>query len=1234
MLAKLKSHWPVVFLLLVSLILCIVNYTPGTFLSGWDTLHPEFNFGLNFERTIFGVFRIEQGLGAVAAHSHMADLPRIILLYLSSFILPMSFLRYFYIFLNLIIGPLAMYFLLKHHFLKNDKASFLGALFYLLNLGTVQTFNVPFEMFTTLFATLPLMFYFATSYILEREKRTKNLLLFAISVIFNSPSAYASTLWFVLFLSFFTYFFLLSALNFKKGKHHLKHFFILTGVFLAINLYWLIPDIYFILTHGKEVAGANINKLFSEQAFLKNKEFGNIKDILFLKSFYFDWNIYSGNNNFTDLLGPFINHLKDIKVLFIGYLFGTSFIIGAIYCFRKLKEKSIPLFSVLLISLFFLVNDNFPLSYIFNFLQDHVPFFKEALRFPGDKILNIYVFLVTIFFGYFCLFIIEKLKKIKLTSLFTLAIFILIIYYCLPAFSGNFINPKMRINIPNSYFELFNYLKEKPENLRVANLPIQSQWGWVYYQWPDNKPSFQGAGFLYFGIKQPLLDRDFDRWSPFNESYYREMSYAIYKEDPKLLANVVKKYKIGIIFIDKSVISPQNPSKILYFEQSKTLIEKSGLFEKTKNFGDIEVFETKNNIPLIETLNTNINISPLNLTTYRDYPYELFGNYVSTIPLPIFSSAFFPFRDLIDNQSKVHRNVVSFENDKITLNPSGSVTSFNSSLLSETINLIPANLITQKSNNKLTVSFYPNTPVFDNLPSTVPIKIDINTSEKESILLSLNQNQLFNIGALSDNTPLSAGTALLKNGDNQIAVFNSLQNNPILDFENKISPYFLSCEENEITPNVGFDKNQITIKAKNDTCVILPLKYLPQTPNSSLLTNLKFEFLGNAKITTCLYDLKSLSCVYYKDPERLGNFVFLSYVLEGNKTNDFALKIFIQPQNILENKYILKNLSSSYSKSIDNFTITKTQIANLFINRTGVSFNKLYLQKSIIYDPGLDITSINNFENECNSSNSSVKKEIISENNKKVIRYFSAVGSFCNHFSYQNLPHNQGYLITITSKNKSGLPLSLCVSNYVSKRCDIYSDLSKFKEFNKDVYLLPPMDDAGYGYNISFENLGIIKSPSENFVAGIEIIPIPYEFIGSIYSQTKTENKFFGTINKITKYNPGLYVIDTSNNPSLLVLNYSFEPGFKAYYLNCNSNLTCFAKGLFAPFYAKKASNHVLVNAWANGWIIENDKCQMSNIKCQIAIVYLPQYFEYIGFALLILVFALLSFETLKHKKV
>src|ERR1035437_6146999 len=108
MLNKLRNYWPIISLLLIAFLLCARNYSPGTFLSGWDTLHPEFNFGLAFQRYIIGVFRVEQGLGAVAAHSDMADLPRLVILYIVHFILPLNFLRYFYVFLNVIVGTLGM----------------------------------------------------------------------------------------------------------------------------------------------------------------------------------------------------------------------------------------------------------------------------------------------------------------------------------------------------------------------------------------------------------------------------------------------------------------------------------------------------------------------------------------------------------------------------------------------------------------------------------------------------------------------------------------------------------------------------------------------------------------------------------------------------------------------------------------------------------------------------------------------------------------------------------------------------------------------------------------------------------------------------------------------------------------------------------------------------------------------------------------------------------------------
>jgi hypothetical protein len=153
----LKILFPLTLIIITGFI-CFKNYTPGTYLIGWDSIHPEFNFPEAFRRVWEGVWRAEQGVGAVAAHSHMADLPRIVFLWFESFVFPASFLRYSYVFLCLILGPLGIYFFLKYVFRKEKEsvwifpAAFLGALFYLLNLGTLQNFYVPFEMFTAAYA--------------------------------------------------------------------------------------------------------------------------------------------------------------------------------------------------------------------------------------------------------------------------------------------------------------------------------------------------------------------------------------------------------------------------------------------------------------------------------------------------------------------------------------------------------------------------------------------------------------------------------------------------------------------------------------------------------------------------------------------------------------------------------------------------------------------------------------------------------------------------------------------------------------------------------------------------------------------------------------------------------------------------------------------------------------------------------------------------------------------------
>src|SRR6476469_3381933 len=96
---KIARHWPVVTLFATVLLLFATSYQPGTFLTGWDNLHPEFYFSMNIQRSIFAVWQEYQGLGLLGGMGHASDLPHQLFLLGLSFILPLSTVRSLWTFL-------------------------------------------------------------------------------------------------------------------------------------------------------------------------------------------------------------------------------------------------------------------------------------------------------------------------------------------------------------------------------------------------------------------------------------------------------------------------------------------------------------------------------------------------------------------------------------------------------------------------------------------------------------------------------------------------------------------------------------------------------------------------------------------------------------------------------------------------------------------------------------------------------------------------------------------------------------------------------------------------------------------------------------------------------------------------------------------------------------------------------------------------------------------------------
>ena len=1260
---KIINYLPVIALVSIALLLVLRNYTPGTFLSGWDTLHPEFNFGLNFQRLFFGVFRSEQGLGAVAAHSHMSDLPRVILLYIFNWFAPLSFLRYSYIFLNLILGPIGMYFFLKKIVLKNRAASFLGGLFYLLNLGTLQRFIVPFEMFTTQYAMLPWIFLFATQYLQSADKNRKSLILFTLVMLFSAPMAYAATLWYITFACLFLYLFALSLPTLiKKDFFVFKRTISLILVSLLINSFWILPNIYFVLTSGTGVTYANINTLFSPQAFLYNKEFGNLKDIALIKNFLFDWGAYMGGNHFGNLLSVWIDYLNKPYVTIIGFFFASVAILGLIYTIVKKNKIGLSFLPVLILVLFFLINDNPPTSFLYRFLEQNIPLFKEAFRFPADKVLGIFILVFSLYFALGQMAIIALIKKLPSFSiksgiiLQTVIISGLLIYYMMPAFNGNLISPLMRIKMPSYYFDVFSYFNRQKDDGRIANLPIQSPWGWEYYDWYKDKPrfaedstrraSYQGAGFIWFGIKQPLLNRDFDRWNPLNEQYYREMSYAVYSKSDDLFKAVLGKYNIHYILLDENIIAPENDTRILYYNELGNILdklEKQDFIKKDAQFGKIKIFKVIDNPNYAYLIDNYAKVSPKSSSYYEDFAYIKYKDYVTWEKTE--GATFYPFRDLIDTQSHILK-------DRIKISQEGAEINFkkqnNSSLPSiiEAENFIIADLFLERTNNKITINIYPRLPYKNSSQFILPISTSFDFKDT-SFIVSVNRTSNFSVDNLETNAPFSAGTVLLNTKtDNTISVYPNTPDQIETADLSSVQFSLSSCEAKTPDQVFGVERQTngfIIFGKKASVCMTIPLTNLfpnVNQPSKDVLLTTYFTYDGAPLSYVCVADLKTGSCLSYRFKNiSSGSFATnLSYLgIEKNNLSNLSIKVFLdatQTEGLEKVKY--SDVSFSLTKPVSSASFSKDLIKQS-ISAVRSNLNSVLIPFSGNREESQDITTLPRNSINCSQFsplNHKISKKIISKDRNNYIEYESGEGTACDHFSYSNLMQNQGYLLLVTSRNIQGLPLTMCVLNQASRHCDLYTNLSKSSQFTTDTFLIAPIQDNETGYDVNIASLGIKGTKSINDLASIQFIPLPYYFLSKMEEGQRQNISQRVSIENQIDENSSFYSIKLKNlvKNSVLAFSKSYETGWSAYEMVNSKWSIVNGLKLALPFvFGKELKNHVMVNNWENGWIL--DESSIVDGQSSIVIVYLPQYLQYIGFLLSIGILIYIVFRYIFRSK-
>ena len=759
-------------LFFIVLILFLANYKSGTYLTGWDNLQTELNPGLAVKRAFFSVWEEYQSFGLTAGMAHAADLPRAVFLWITSYVIPQNMIRYFYHFLMLLLGGLGTLEVIKgldprlhgddkkergndeknNGIMKqwsNEIIAFLGVLFYMLNLGTVQIFYLPYEAFSTFFAFLPWgMWIFLKIFNNGTMKQSNNWLLFFLINLLGTPAFHTQQL-------FIVYILVLGCFALTKIKD-IKRIFLAFLFILTINSFWLLPQFYFLKTNGWVISEAKTNQLSTENVFYQNYEKGTLNNFLKLEGFYFD---LKGKDS-TYLFTPWKDHFESPIIGILPYLFAGLGLLGLLDALRKKRNTGFVLIYLLCATGLLLATP--PFSWI-NELIRQIPVVNQIFRSPFTKFIIPY----SLVYSYFVILGIKVLvspkagdnnktmKQLNHGFILNTKYFILIcliILYSFPAFQGYFISSEMKVKIPDDYHSVINYFKTNDKNSRIALLPDYTFWGWFFNKW-----GYNGSGFLWYGIEQPIVSRTFDVWSKTSESYFWESKTAFEAEDINKLIKVFDKYQIDYLILDKSLIPVVSNYKALQYDRISELLMKSPNITLIFSGKNISLYKIDRNYysKKFISFSTNLNnIGPkINITNddqvFLENGFYAIGNLEPDIN--------YPFLSLTSQTNLKEKNWQINEDDNyfylstlLTINTDDFDLYFND-IYQETILIdgLPINislkLVPTIKNNKLTIKI--EKKVIKNFNTNIDQKTNFNFTD-----LTLSQNMGYLVRAQSINS--------------------------------------------------------------------------------------------------------------------------------------------------------------------------------------------------------------------------------------------------------------------------------------------------------------------------------------------------------------------------------------------------------------------------------------------------------------------------------------------------
>lgn len=1229
---------PAVAIIAFEIFLFKANYVSDTWLVGWDSTQPELNLSENFARNISAIWQEYRGLGVLDGMAHAANIVHFFYIYLLSLAFEPNVIRYIFLFLMHGLGGLGAYYLVRHFLSDKDNiikifVPFSAAFFYMLNTGVIQMFYVPLELFLIHFGFLPWLLLTLIKYL--NSGRKSDLFIFFVVNFLGISQAHVPTIFIVYAISVFVFLVVYLVGRFKENIR--KVVWVIVALF-TINAFWGLPYFYSTIKNAPVITSAKINQLSNEEIVLRNEAYGDFKSVTRLYGFSLDYEDWLGGEDekFGFQMEEWRNWLFEKNRERVGYVLFLIAIVGVVLGILSGK-KDFYAFTVIFFFAFLNLGSEVPiLSGLRDLIWTYIPFYKEVFRFAFTKFIIVYSLAFAIFLSYAIAWVFS-FKLLKYFAPFAaLALVIATIWLSLPAFQGNFIYSKLKVEIPSEYFQVFDYFKDAQHKGRVAILPQPTFWNWEFNRW-----GYRGSGFIWQGIPNPVLHRSFDPWSRYNESFYQEMANALYQKNLPLFEKVLDKYAVSYILIDESIFQPGGWPEALYAEETKELLGQSDKITKESTFGKISIYSTtyKNEKEdYVWSPGTYASFgNDLQYARY-DYLFERNGDYISG------NGEFYPFADLQNDRPKeqiVKENKVVFE-EKLGSSPL-TLPSW-----SENETYVPVDVYaTYEEGGDIAfkiVDLYPdvfveNKKVTQDYEEEFVVELD---NGGEELLLSFDGKKFFKVTSGAKEAYVGSYSLSLAN-PTILKIFN-LSKVEVFN----LAPELQRGEARECwkreNADLRIDKQVIDGGVKLSTVNAAACVGVTLTPELSddYIAKLSFSHKSGTETPpeTCLIRVGEPGCIDSGVFDIYGassdwSFAEVYYELQPN--SEYFLDITGRGS---DDKDVLSEIEYKdvFIEVSPEIAFTEIKIDPGFVPSAQkievAQESTLKVEIPLGKERGLVEEEIwanrrgRGTAKNCDiSKRGSVTKTLGSEG---VIYRADGKGANCDYYTLGGLNSVQGNILRITGENREGRSIKLLLNNHSTRRHDIEHLLGK-GSFDSSFVLIPNTNNVGK-YDLNLETRAFGGETSVNEVKTIQTIPIPYNWLlnvvaGDIDNLVKSSGL---AIDEVYKNLTFYYLVDLSSNASngVLALAQAYEDGWQGYTISAPFSAAKRGIAKYFPWVGGQKLEHVKVNSWANGWIVPPGEGERT-----IVMVFWPQYLQFAGFAVLLVTILILFVLTLRERK-